>query len=534
MRKLLNWFDENILYFLAGFLLVFIPLYPKWPLFDILPGYIVRVRLEDFLVFLAFILWLVQILRKKISFKLNLISKAIIVYLLIGFLSSLSAIFISKTVPLELIHVGKIFLHYLRRIEYMSLFFIFSTTITSNKQIKKLILIIGLTTIALVIYGFGQKYLQWPVYSTMNREFAKGWRLVLTPHARVPSTFAGHYDLAAYLMFFSTIFASLTIFITEKSLKKFFFAVFILSLILLNFTASRSSFIAYIIGITTSMVIFSKIKNPSWSITRYLFLIIISVFIMFSFGDLSERFSNLIKINLLSDYIKYNLLGFKKENYRYLNLTQDLSLVYSRSDQPPVKAEEKSQGKEPSSVQLPGDVYEDIPLPIQVEDVETAGEGKKFIITKRVYSPAAFTFGLSSAIRLDALWPMAIDGFLKNPILGSGYSTLNKEKFEHFSFAESTDNDYLRSLGETGILGFLSFYSILGLFIYLSLKNLRKLKDPLLIALLVGIIGGTFGMLVNAVYIDVFEASKVAFTFWALLGISVAIMDFNKGSLKKL
>ncbi len=531
MKKLLSWLDKNLLFLLAGFILVFIPLYPKWPLFDVLPGYIVRVRLEDFLILAVFLIWLIQILRKKVPFKLNLVSKAILLYLGIGFLSSLSAVFITKTVPFELAHVGKVFLHFARRAEYMSLFFVFSTAITSKKQIKSLILVIGATIIALTVYGFGQKYLQWPVYSTMNREFAKGWRLVLTPHARVPSTFAGHYDLAAYLMFFLAVFGSLTIFISKKTLRRFFFVVFILGLILLNFTASRTSFIAYLVGITISIVVLAKLKNPLWGLTRWLTLITLSVFIMFSFGDLSERFSNLIKVHLLTDYIKHNLLGFERQDYQYLHLTQDLSLVYSRSDQPPVPAEKKTE-EGVSKVQLPADVYEDIPLPVPAEGPE--GEGKKFVLKKRVYSPAAFTFGLSSAIRLDALWPMAIKGFLKNPILGSGYSTLNKEKFEHFSFAESTDNDYLRSLGETGILGFLSFFSIFALFLYLCIKNLKRLKDPLLIAFLVGIIGGTFGMLVNAVYIDVFEASKVAFIFWALIGISVAVLNVNKIPIKRL
>ena len=34
----------------------------------------------------------------------------------------------------------------------------------------------------------------------MNREFSKGMRLYLSEYARVQSTFAGHYDLGAYLV----------------------------------------------------------------------------------------------------------------------------------------------------------------------------------------------------------------------------------------------------------------------------------------------------------------------------------------------
>ncbi len=39
----------------------------------------------------------------------------------------------------------------------------------------------------------------------------------------------------------------------------------------------------------------------------------------------------------------------------------------------------------------------------------------------------------------------------------------------------------------------------------------------------VGFIGGTTGLLVNAFYIDVFAASKVAYTYWIVVGILTAL-----------
>ena len=62
------------------------------------------------------------------------------------------------------------------------------------------------------VYGFGQKYLYWPAFSTMNREFSKGWVLYLTEHARVLSTFGGHYDLAAFIMMVLILLWSLFLF----------------------------------------------------------------------------------------------------------------------------------------------------------------------------------------------------------------------------------------------------------------------------------------------------------------------------------
>ena len=131
-------------------------------------------------------------------------------------------------------------------------------------------------------------------------------------------------------------------------------------------------------------------------------------------------------------------------------------------------------------------------------------------------------YGLSSAIRFDALWPRAISGFKKNPLLGSGYSTLVKVQLTDFTEAESTDNDYLRALGETGLLGFAAFYGLIFFAGYLLWKNLKSKDFYEGKAVLAAVLAGILGLLINAVYIDVFEASKVALVFWGLIGASLA------------
>ncbi len=67
MSKLLKWFDANILEYLSFALLIFIPLYPKIPIADLIPGYIVRLRLDDLLVAAAALIWFIWLLRRKIS-----------------------------------------------------------------------------------------------------------------------------------------------------------------------------------------------------------------------------------------------------------------------------------------------------------------------------------------------------------------------------------------------------------------------------------------------------------------------------------
>src|SRR3989344_9141472 len=172
-----TWLDNNILEYLSFALLIFIPLYPKIPLADILPGYIVRLRLDDLLIGFAFLMWFLWRLRAKVTLCGNPLFIPMLVYIAVGFISSLSAIFITKTVPPEPLHVGKMFLHFARRIEYFSVFFVFFSSIKSLAQIKKYVYVAAIVLLGVSIYGFGQKYLYWPAYSTMNREFSKGIKL---------------------------------------------------------------------------------------------------------------------------------------------------------------------------------------------------------------------------------------------------------------------------------------------------------------------------------------------------------------------
>jgi len=124
---------------------------------------------------------------------------------------------------------------------------------------------------------------------------------------------------------------------------------------------------------------------------------------------------------------------------------------------------------------------------------------------------------ISFATRLQIEWPRAINAFKKNPLLGTGPS----------SITEATDNDYLRWLGETGLLGTLIFLNIL----FIILKNIwDRLKNfsPQEKLISYGFIFGLLGLLVNASYIDVFEASKVAYTFWTIAGIFIGYSSLNQ------
>lgn len=549
VKQFLNWLDQNILLILSGFLLAFIPLFPKIPLFDVIPGYIVRVRPEDILILFTGLIWLIQVLRKKITIETPL-TKIVITYAIIGLLSTLSAVFITKTVPLEPLHVGKTLLHFFRYIEYFSLFFFIFTSIKTKKDLRLLTIIVLLTILAVGVYGVGQKYLYWPVYSTMNREFSKGIRLYLTEHARVQSTFGGHYDLAAYLVIVLPLVMALYYSIKKKAEKYFLGVVFLTGLWLLVVSASRSSFAAFLAAALVVIAVMA-FNLKTWSkriiymLKKFLVLGLVVSTMMLAFGDdMYDRFLQSLEAYpevhhqyvafvgrtkwLVADYIPKKI-GLKEETRKQLEQIQNFELA--KKPENALSTEEAevlvASDQQPSQ-DKPSDVYVDVP---DIKKVATiSAEGNIEMIdteVERTYSENAMKHGLSLAIRLDTLWPQAIRGFYTNPLLGSGYATLTKSTVGQFTEAESTDNNFLRTLGETGLLGFLAFYGAIVLAILTTVKIWKTTpENSIYRAIAVGFIAGTIGLLLNATYIDVFAASKVAFTYWSLAGLVLAI--FNK------
>ena len=539
-KKIINWLDQHILLLLSSFLLVFIPLFPKIPFFSPIEEYIVRVRAEDFLILLTFIIWLTQLIRKKVRFK-SFTTWIILSYAVVGLLSVISSLWVIKTVPLTQDHVLKTILHYFRYLEYFSLFFIFYSSISKPKDIKILLTTICLSLLGISIYGFGQKYYYWPVYSTMNREFSKGIRLYLTKHARVQSTFAGHYDLAAYLVIILPIVLALAYGAKKRSHKIGLFLLQILGCWLLIMSAARTSFAAYFIATLVVIILYGcKQKRIwpkiSWIFSRFIVLWSIIFIMMAVFGsDIYNRFVQVIEsypqlqtqyllfeekkeqlTNSLASTFKSNSFSFIKDDSPPLNSisTEDAAVIVA-SDERPI-------------AQRPKDVYQDIPDQIKIATTSAEGIEKIIILEKpRVWSENALEYGLSMAIRLDTLWPRAIQGFIRSPFVGSGYATLNKTSLTDFTIADSTDNNFLRTLGETGFLGFITFYGAVISGSILAIKSLKS-KNDLLTALSIGYLAAILGLLFNALYIDVFAASKVAFTFWAVTGLFLGYYEVTK------
>lgn len=515
MTKILTWLDNNILTLLALFLLVFIPLYPKIPEADILPGYNVRIRLEDFLILFSVLVYGVQLLRRKTKIAWDLPTFGILTYLVIGFVSMLVAILVIKTVPLQYIHIAKTALHWARRIEYFSFFFLFFYLGKSLRQIKITMALFFVTLLGVIVYGFGQKYFSWCAYSTMNREFSKGPCLLLTDHSRVLSTFGGHYDLAAYLVIALSLGWSL-FFALKNRLAKVGLAVLLFGgLWLLILTASRISYGSYLIGLTVVIFLWAFRKGLGWAIGRWLVVVTLSLLLMLSFSDLSDRFFRLTRFNdRLSGIAQlFGHTSIKPPSGHPITISD----VANKSDQPPTPAR-------------PGDVVGN-DVPDSVPQIQADGS-VKYVPVPRTYSACALKYDLSTCIRLESTWPHAFKSFKQDPLFGTGYATLTKNQIQDFTEAESTDNDYLRSLGETGFLGFASFFGVILIIAYFAFKSLKGLRDPLLYSLAAGFVALTAGILFNAIYIDVFESSKVAYIFWAMAGLTFGTLYVMRDKIK--
>lgn len=545
MKKILSWLDQNILTLLTGILIVVIPLYPKIPLSDLIEGYIVRLRLEDILILFTCVVWGIQLLRRKIQLPKTLISKLIYVYLAIGVISSLSAIFITHTVPLFPEHLFKLALHLFRRFEYFSLFFIAYSGIRNRKDLKYFFFTGLITLVLVVLYGFGQKYLYWPAFSTMNREFSKGIRLYLSPTSRVMSTFGGHYDYGAYLMMLLSFLVAAIWLIKNRLIR------IILSIIALGaywsfiLTASRTSFIGYLVGITAIAIVLSKFRGFKWSMRHWLGTLAISMVIMVFFGDLSERFYQILQSPAaIQKFVPWMETGkieekmFAVKNKVYALEAWKKRLLEPARPEPPQNSISTDQL---AQVAVSSDIPPSATKPLPPDVTQEEDDNRTQLSTPSAattnagggYSQNALKYGLSVAIRLDALWPRAIEGFKRNPLLGSGYSTLTKSFNDEFTQAESTDNDYLRMLGETGLLGTLSFLAIPLALLYLVYHKLFKSSSLMYQIIYLGIIGSVVGLLVNASYIDVFESSKVAYTLWILAALVIRATEIEDTHVEK-
>lgn len=545
MKKIVSWIFENIPFLSTIFLLLFIPLYPKLPLLDVSNTW-VYVRVEDFLVIFVLGLWSVLLFKRKVTLKTPL-TLPILVFWIIGVVATIHGVVlifpeISNVFP------NVAFLAFLRHVEYLSLFFVAYSAMKDKKLITPIILTLVSTFFLICLYGLGQKYLSFPAYLTMNEEFAKGAPITLSQLSRVPSTFAGHYDFAAYLVLMIPILASLIFGVRNWIYKFSLSAGVILGFVLLFMTVSRVSFFVLFIALFTVLYLQNK------KLILYLIPlgVVLAVFFFSSQSALFSRFGDTFKeVNVLVDaktgraigHIDYvPLANFKNKPISQRRIGEN-GQIYTE----PINQDEESRAspssvlslnKLPPSVPSVSDVNlstgENLPQGTAYVNLALSPVTKKlgyFFYEKTKSSDPAFhevfifhggflvkkasAYDLSFTTRFQGEWPNTLKIFKRNIFLGSGYG----------SASLAVDNNYLRILGETGVLGLTAFFAIfLSFGIYIK-KMLPNVEPKVTRSFIFGFIAGFIGLALNAVLIDVFEASKIAFILWLLVGVILGTLS---------
>lgn len=533
--KIFKFISRNILLFITFFLLAFIPLYPKLPLVDIKNTW-VYIRFDDVAVSLTLLLWAIMVLTRKIKLKTPL-TFSIFLFWLIGALSTIHGVLILFPM-LSNVFSNVAFLSFIRRIEYMSLFFVAYCAIKERKNIYPAIWVLLATLLAVVVYGFGQKIFGLPAFLTMNEEFAKGVPITLSQLSRIPSTFGGQYDLAAYLVLVVPIIFSMFFGFRNWFIKILLAVSAVSGFALLFTTVSRISFFAIVVSLAALLILQRKI----WVIISLFFM---AALLLILSPSLLARFDKTVTpVNVLVDtasggaigevrqvdksYFKDKLVLFSGTKF---SASKSATLDYKDI---PDKAEILLRPDTPNGETLPqGTAYINLPLsPILTNTnmyfVENPPDSTKnqsvdaYVYSGKYLVKKARAYDLSFTTRFQGEWPNTLLAFKRNVFFGSGYGSVSL----------AVDNDYLRLLGESGIVGFLSFLSIFivaGIYIK---KTLPRVDSKIVRSFVLGFVAGTLGLAINGTLIDVFEASKVAFSYWILMGICLGILNLYSRDIR--
>lgn len=491
MKKLTDWLKKanlRLIHYALLLYIFFIPIWPKLPFKTVSYTYI-AIRYEDIFVGIIVLIFLWELIRGRVKLFSNPLWKWITLYWIEIFAAFLIGFFFFKSIVT--LQLG--FLNAARRVEYMIIFFIAFAALENRRQFVLFLRSIVAVFFIVSVYGLGQKFLGWPAVQTMNPAYSKGFILVLDGNARISSTFGGHYDFAAFIIFLMPLI--LGTYVASKKIWRF--VVFAVALMALVFTASRVSYAAYFACVLPFLVF---IKKPK--------LLIAVIVLTAIFTPLSNNLTQRIKRTFRQQQI------WVDQNTGQTVVPRDIvasdlpagDFVFGKQT-----ATVPSQVTTEDVVQVKNTIREAIKDSAKKSGQQISEEQLNAMVENafaKLTPSSSLVTDISVATRLQVEWPRAVKAFLKSPLVGLGPS----------SITEATDNDILRSLGESGILGFTLFFGSIAV-ILRRLWMARKSFNPQYYMIVCGVGFGTLGLLVNSTYIDVFEASKVALFIWLVWGL---------------
>lgn len=155
---------------------------------------------------------------------------------------------------------------------------------------------------------------------------------------------------------------------------------------------------------------------------------------------------------------------------------------------------------------------------------------------------SGFLFSDASSLDRKVIWQTAMRMIEDKPIFGQGLSTFmgNFTRFgkDYYYLKEGiipyAHNCYLQIAAETGIVGLVSFLTLIGTFFIYTITSLTKMQDKLYHAVLSGISAGIVVILVHSAVDTNLYSLQLTALFWFVLGINAAIQrEFVFGKVKK-
>jgi len=140
---------------------------------------------------------------------------------------------------------------------------------------------------------------------------------------------------------------------------------------------------------------------------------------------------------------------------------------------------------------------------------------------------------LSNSSNLDrrVIWQAAMQMIKDKPLFGHGLSTFmgnfaryGKEYYYlRHGIIPYAHNCYLQMAAETGIVGLVSFLTLIGTFFIYTVMSLKKIKDKFYHAVLSGASAGIIVTLVHSLVDTNLYSLQLSVLFWIMLGINAAL-----------
>ncbi len=483
-------------YLVLGYI-AFVLLFPKISLIKI-SNFATPVRIEDFLL-LILILFGFVLFRRDEDFRKKILGALFspVSILIIGWLSLM---FISTThnVVFNQLSVSS-YLFVLRFVEYAALFYLgyaAAPTKKSRSVCFNVLIALGILISAWALLqitgaagGYGGGFYQYTYIKGTDRAFA---------------SFSGPYELAGFLIVLIPIAAGIFVITKNRRLKLFYFAALVAAIMTMGFSGARFPVICSFLAVLSLSLARRELKHKLTVGALALMTLIMPLFVS---KPLVMRFQ------LLAGTFE----SFREEEMARQILQEKELQEEAREPSFPITAveEKEEEGVPEETFNLAGNIKKRVSVFVDevnerrrafVKGIEERGS----LLLEKVKEADP-----SLRWRLSETWPRALAKVRKNPLLGGGMG----------SVGIGLDGEYATLLGETGILGLAVFIALLRKIMAEMLKKVRRLEDHQSRVLAFAIISVTIGLAANAVFADIFRASKIAFLFWYLVGTSLGVKE---------